>query len=363
MEPRSQFIFVACQVGTEPLLKAEIAREWPDFRFSFSRPGFVTFKLPEAFRIAADFDLRSVFARTFGMSIGKVRGEDALELAGQAWELVGSRTVDHVHCWQRDSALPGENDFEPGTTVLATEVAAAIAAAAPEATAKLPMNRATRSGEAVLDCVLVEPNEWWIGHHVASSLPSRWPGGVPAIKEPSHEVISRAYYKMAEAIRWSQLPMRGGDLCAEIGSAPGGAAQWLLENGQFVLGVDPAEMDKRILAHRNFAHIRRRVIDVPRKDFRQVRWLFADSSVAPTHTLDSAEGIVTHDSAHVRGMIITLKLLNAELAAEIPSYLERIRSWGFKSVKARQLAFNRREICVCAMRNRAMRRFRRPAKS
>jgi len=174
-------------------------------------------------------------------------------------------------------------------------------------------------------------------------------------------MTSRAYLKVEEALRWSQIPVRRGDLCAEIGSAPGGAAQRLLERGLFVLGIDPAEMDERVLAHPSFAHIQRRVVDVPRKDFRHVRWLFADSNVAPNHTLDSVEGIVTQNDIHVRGMIITLKLLNAELAAEIPSYLERIRSWGFKWVKARQLAYNRREFCVCALRNRAMRRFRRPA--
>ncbi|MBP87362.1 MAG: SAM-dependent methyltransferase [Planctomycetaceae bacterium] len=359
MQPSSQFLFTVCQVGIEALLKAEMAREWPEFRFSFSRPGFVTFKLPEGFQIGNDFDLRSVFARTFGLSLGRLSGENANALAEQSWEFATDRKINHIHCWQRDAKLPGENGFEPGITPLASEVAATIAACAKNAGAGgLPTNRTARSGQSVLDVALVEPNEWWVGYHIASGLSTRWPGGVPTI-DVAGEPVSRAYYKMAEAMRWSRLPLSKGDLCAEIGSAPGGGAQWLLEQGQYVLGIDPAEMDDRILAHREFAHIRRRAVDVPRRDFRNVRWLVADSNVAPKHTLDSVEAVVMHESVRVRGMILTLKLFDATPAAEMPAYLERIRSWGFGWVRARQLAFNRGEFCVAALRNRAMCRFRR----
>jgi 23S rRNA (cytidine2498-2'-O)-methyltransferase len=78
--------------------------------------------------------------------------------------------------------------------------------------------------------------------------------------------------------------------------------------------------------------------------------------VAPRHTLDSIEHIVTNRQVQIRGMLLTLKLLQWELAEEIPAYLERIRSWGFHYVRARQLAFNRQEICLAALRGRQQRR-------
>jgi 23S rRNA (cytidine2498-2'-O)-methyltransferase len=341
-----------CQAGAESALKFELAREWPELRLSFSRPGFVTCKLPDDNTIAEDFDLRSVFARTYGFSLGKVVGQDASRLAQETWSLLGDRGVDHIHCWQRDPALPGVDAFEPGSTPLAEEVGRLLASERSQ-----PVNRTAKPGQAILDCVLVEPNEWWIGWHRAATQPTRWPGGVPALKSET-EIINRAYLKMAEAMRWSQLPVSGGDLCVEIGSAPGGSAQFLLERGLYVLGIDPAEMDERVLAHPHFAHIRKRAADVKRRELTQVRWLFADSNVAPKHTLDSVEAIVTHGEVHVRGMLLMLKLPDWQLADQIPEYLERVRSWGFRYVRARQLAFNRQEICVCAMRNRAMRRFK-----
>ncbi len=90
-------------------------------------------------------------------------------------------------------------------------------------------------------------------------------------------------------------------------------------------------------------------MEVPRRAFRKVRWLTADMNVAPGFTLDAVEAIVTHAEVNIRGMLLTLKLPQWRLAAEVPAYLTRIRSWGFNLVRARQLAHNRHEICVAAL--------------
>jgi 23S rRNA (cytidine2498-2'-O)-methyltransferase len=161
---------------------------------------------------------------------------------------------------------------------------------------------------------------------------------------------------MEEALAWSGLPIAPGDVCVEIGSAPGGASQALLGHGACVIGIDPADMDPRVLAHPGFVHWKKRGADVRRREFRKVRWLMADLNVAPTYTLDTVEAIVTHPEVHVQGTILTLKLLEWSLAAEIPAYLDRIRSWGFGRVAARQLHHNRQEICVATMKGRSTRK-------
>lgn len=345
------FLFVACQIGAEGALKGELAVNWPEFRLAFSRPGFLTFKLPPEHGLTADFDIKSVFARTYGFSLGRVEGPMAENLFVQTWELAKDQEVDLVHVWQRDALAPGEHGFEPGPTELADEIGHLLAAARPE----LPVNKRARPGERVLDVVLVEPNQWFIGLHQAASMPSRWPGGVCQI-EPPEEMISRAYLKMHEALLWSRLPISSGDRAVEIGSSPGGACQALLERGLVVTGIDPAEMDESLLAHPHFTHIRKRASEVKRREFSGVKWLMADSNVAPAHTLDSVEAIVTHPDVHIRGMLLTLKLLSWELTAEIPNYVARVRSWGYEHVRARQLASNRQEICLLAMKSRSMRR-------
>jgi 23S rRNA (cytidine2498-2'-O)-methyltransferase len=168
--------------------------------------------------------------------------------------------------------------------------------------------------------------------------------------------ISRAYHKMQEALLWSQLPVSAGELCVEIGCAPGGSAQALLDRGLRVIGIDPAAVDERLRAHPHFVHVQKRASDVKRRDFARARWLVADSNVAPQTTLDVVEAIVTHRDVHLRGLLLTLKLLDWTFVEQIPEYLDRIRSWGYRDVRARQLAANRREFCVAATRSRQQRR-------
>jgi 23S rRNA (cytidine2498-2'-O)-methyltransferase len=346
-----QFLFAVCQIGAEKALKAELAASWPEFRPAFSRPGFLTFKLPAEHGFVDDFDLKSVFARAYGFSLGKVSGTFGEPLIKEALQLVEEREFEQLHVWQRDALAPGEHGYEPGPTPLAEEVGALLNAARPN----LPLNRRARAGQLVLDVAIVEPNEWWIGYHRAASMPSRWPGGVCEILAPD-ESISRAYFKMQEALLWSRLPVEAGDRAVEIGSSPGGSCQALLDKGLLVTGIDPAEMDESLLAHPHFTHLRKRSAEVKRREFRGVKWLMADSNVAPAYTLDAVEAIVTHSETNVRGMLLTLKLLDWKLAAEIPAYVARVRSWGFEHVRARQLAFNRQEFCLAAMRTRSMRR-------
>ncbi len=351
------FLFATCQVGAERALKSEVAREWPPFRLSFSRPGFLTFKLPDH-DLPRDFDLGSVFARTWGFSLGKVEAPSVERRAIEFCDAVADRSFDALHVWQRDTATPGVRGFEPHITPEAHAAEAAIRRVWLErASDKAPLATIAQPGQLVLDCTLVEAERWWVGYHRADAGDSRFPGGLREIALPS-EAVSRAYLKMEDALAWSGLPIRPGQRVVEIGCAPGGASQALLAHGLKVIGIDPARVDPRVLANRNFTHIQKRGSEVRRRELRGVTWLTADMNVAPRYTLDTVESLVTHPAVNVRGLLLTLKLLNWELAEEIPSYLERIRGWGYAQVRARQLAHNRQEICVTVLRRKPAERGR-----
>jgi len=346
------FLFAACQPGSEATLKGDVARRHPALRFAFSRPGFVTFRVPDDATADALPTLRSPFARTWGYSLGKVVG--ANELARDVWRLVAASHAHenatqfkHLHVWQRDGALPGDEGFDPTAVTPAQEAGARLLAQRPKSLAPPALNADVPPGEAVLDCVLVEPHEWWIGWHRADSPETRWPGGVPLLNAPPN-MISRAYLKIEEALRWSELPIRPGDRCVEIGSAPGGSCAALLERGCIVTGIDAAAMDAAVLTNPRFTHLRARAREVPRAAFANTRWLMSDTNVAPKHTLDTVESIVNARDVRLEGLVLTLKLTDPRLAAELPAFHKRIRGWGYQHVRARQLAFNRQEVCVVA---------------
>jgi 23S rRNA (cytidine2498-2'-O)-methyltransferase len=344
--PDAPFIFATCQVGAEGALKREFALRWSECHPAFMRPGFVTFKITSEEKHAAPPGEGAIFARALAQTLGKVAGGQRPEMLQKAWELAGDRTYEGLHVWHRDAAEPGHRDYEPGLLPEDKEIAAEVRALRTE----LSLPGYVHEGATVLDVVIVEPDLWFVGWHQATDAPHTcWPGGFAMIEMPP-DAVSRTYLKMEEALRWTQFPLAAGQLCAEIGSAPGGASQALLAHGLVVIGIDPADMHPAVLANPNFRHIKKRGHEVRRREFRKVRWLTCDVNLPPSYTLDTVEAIVMHPEVHVRGLILTLKLPGWDLVDKIPEYLFRVRSWGFQDVRARQLHHNRQEFIVAALR-------------
>lgn len=370
------FLFACCQIGAEKVLKQEILREFPQLRSSFSRPGFLTFKVHEnedgcswfaALKLVRDVRSKSVFARYVGVSLGKIAFEhnpllyDNDSFAKKIAQLLQEQRetsgfplekIRRVHFWSRDLRKVGESEFEPIPSLEDKELFHRLLRAMPEETLRLApgANRyelPAQDGQWVLDCVRVDPNEFWIGFHKVIDLPSKFPGGMLLSRVPE-DLISRAWLKFEEAIRWSGFPIQCASRCLDIGSAPGGGSQALLNRGAHVIGVDPAEMDPRIYGFPDFTFLRGRIGQVKRKNFRKVKFAIADMNVAPNFTLEVLEELVKHREIHIRGLLFTLKLFQWELAEEIPEYVRRIKDWGYESVQVRQLQFNRQEIMVAA---------------
>ena len=349
------FLFTTCQLGAEAVLKAETLRAFPDFRFAFSRPGFLTFKISDERYQNADtlreFFARTVFSRSAAFSVEKITD------VGSVWKVLDERNlpVNRLHVFQRDPAVPGDG-FEPGPTAddLAAHRTLIESCPAPQRLGigaddlRLP----AQPGEAVADIVRVDDGQWFLGVHFVdkvSPLQMRYSGGMVPIILPS-DAVSRAWLKFEEGLRWSEFPIGFGSRCADIGAAPGGASQTLLARGAKVHGIDPADIDPIVLRHPNFEHVRGRIRQVKRTVFRKVRWIIADMNVAPGYVLDVLEELLTRQDVDVRGLLFTLKLFQWELAEDIPAAIELIKRWGFNRVAAKQLAFNRQEIMVAASR-------------
>ncbi len=347
----SQFIFVICQNGAESATKLEVTNNHPNLNLAFSRPGFITFKVSSDNPLPQRFTLKSALARTYGWSLGKCTSQDASSMVAEISTNSHFSNSNHVHVWQRDPFTPGKNGFEPGISALANEVGNLFKAAAEKTGSKIAVNKESKPDDQVFDVVMVEPNEWWYGYHFASTVAGRWPGGTPAI-DTSVETYSRAYFKLSEALLWSGITIQPGDICAEIGSAPGGACQLLLEKGASVIGIDPAEMETGILEHENFVHIRKRGTDVRRKEFRNTKWLLSDLNADPNFSIETVAEIVNHPLVDVKGIILTLKFSEWKNTTSIPDLMKAVKALGFQVVKARQLAFNRREICLVAVKDK-----------
>lgn len=358
------FLFSTCQIGAEHTLKSELRKLHPSFRPSFSRPGFLTFKvtdpaiLPETLpQEASNLVSQSVFTRSAACSLGKIETENLDQVAEEAWKIADEQHyfVNRVHVFQRDPAVPGQHGFEPGATPLTLELHEKIVQKGTKPKffgfgASDPTHPALL-GELVLDIVQVDPALFFVGvHRVSEDVPIHvyYPGGVIPLKLPE-EAVSRAWLKFEEGLRWSGLPIGRESICMDIGAAPGGASQVLLARGAQVIGIDPGEMDPTVLNHSNFTHIRGRINQTKRILYKNVRWLIADMNVAPTYTLEVIGELTARKDIKLKGLLFTLKLPHWDLAEKLPEYARRIKRFGMKKILFKQLTFNRKEIMVCAL--------------
>jgi 23S rRNA (cytidine2498-2'-O)-methyltransferase len=331
---RGEFLLVSCHEGAERPLVARQEALLPELRRAAWRRGVVTFRLPEGFEPGDDFFPDLVFARCCVRSLGQVTGVDDAARAVAAATLAGVGPWAALHVWPRAARV------DVDVAAIRRSFAAAVGAAAAVEVA--------RPGDLVLDCLVDSPDRWWIGWHRAGLPPSTWPGGCYPGSLPA-TAVSRAWLKLDEAIATFDIPLEPGATAVELGAAPGGASQRLLEAGLDVVGVDPAPVDPRVAAHPRFRQWRLRARDAKLKAFRPFDWIVCDMNIDPRGSMAELGRIAAAPGVRPRGILATLKLPDWSRAAELAGWLDAFREWGYEP-RARQLSTGGREVCVAALR-------------
>ncbi len=355
IEFKSEFIFTVCQIGAEPALKKEIAKNHPELRFAFSRPGYVTFKSLNGM-IPFDFTLNSVFARAYGISLGTLgEGElgRVLELAHTLKDQDPARKI-HLHAWERDLHLSGEEPlgFIPGA--LLGKVESQLRDQAQDGLL-LHKNQLPTEGDWVIQLIALDPGKFAFGALTYSAAHSPHPGGRPPLLLPL-QAPSRAYLKLENSLIWSNAPIRKGDIAVEIGSAPGGASYALLQRGLKVIGIDPAAMDPIVMSHPEFKHVQRPVNQILREELPDsVQWIVLDMNVEPNLSLYAVDRLAARMKDSLHGMLLTVKLNQWKFADEIPYFIDHVKAMGMTRVKAAQLAYHRQEILIYGLTRRGVR--------
>lgn len=95
----------------------------------------------------------------------------------------------------------------------------------------------------------------FMGLSLASHNISDWAGGVRRFRREKDQ-ISRAEFKMLEALEAFRIDLPAGGVALDLGAAPGGWTRVLRQKGQYVTAVDPAEMHPRLAADRGVRHKR-----------------------------------------------------------------------------------------------------------
>jgi 23S rRNA (cytidine2498-2'-O)-methyltransferase len=301
----SQFFFTLTNSEADHLLKKEMSIGYPHFKLSYSRPGFLTFKTENATTFSP------WMCRLSGVCLGKKTLEE-LKALPKAW------------FWKR------VDSFDP-----------------PPELVELNEKSLYKIGEKVTLIMMIGPEEFWLGEYILKKTHFQTPGEVSSIEK--RVVPSRAYYKIAEAYEAFDLPMDSQEKVLELGSAPGGASLFLLDQDLIVFGVDPAEMDKDILKNYNFKHIKKAFETLNVNNFAEdIDWIISDVNLPPSVVMKEVDRFLTF--LEPRGVVLTLKLHQDRYLRMLKPIVESMKQKGFTQVELKYLPSYRQEICLIALR-------------
>lgn len=124
----------------------------------------------------------------------------------------------------------------------------------------------------------------------------------------------------------------------------------MLDRGLKVCSIDPRPvvLPER-LSQAPFVQHYSLIETLPRNLFpKKVDWIVVDMGVSAPIAVHALSKVVPMYRHTIKGMLITLKLNEWELAERIPELLEKIRRFGFRHVEAACLPSFRQEIGVVA---------------
>lgn len=354
-ELRSPFLVVFTREGHEDFVKNEFGIRFLGAKFSFSRPGFLSFKRSSAMTgEAGDWPASAaenlVFPLRTGFFVGKWVAEKGFApTPGFAFEGAGFR---HVHGIDVHAAkAPAEEGM---TRVLeakdfAEHYPGALDSLRPTAEWGGEWNTRAEPGERILNVIAVSEREVWFALTDLRDAEFGWPGGESRILR-ADDSPSRASVKIEEAIallerKLGRAIFSPGERAIEVGAAPGGACHALLTRGLRVTGVDRAEMAPAVAKHPGFTRVDSSIGDWMFPESTTAEWIALDINAEPKIALREAKPLVDYLKRGLRGVFFTFKLnqldlaLAAERLAETTAKDLNLTEWFVK-----QLPSNHREI-------------------
>jgi 23S rRNA (cytidine2498-2'-O)-methyltransferase len=218
--------------------------------------------------------------------------------------------------------------------------------------ARLPAGRLLEDSErareagAMLVCVCMAPGVTVVGAVHAREALSLAPGGRQRMRRAG-ESPSRAAMKLEEALYGLPFEPGRGDVCVDLGAAPGGWTQRLVARGARVIAVDPARLMPELASNSRVRHVQESAFAFAPEE--PVDWLFCDMAWRPLEVAQllakwGRRGWASHLVANIK---LPMKDKNPILLRVRHTLTE---DGGWKGLTVRQLYHDRDEVTVTARR-------------
>ncbi|MEU9609742.1 SAM-dependent methyltransferase [Streptomyces sp. NPDC048057] len=207
---------------------------------------------------------------------------------------------------------------------------------------------AVRSGAAFVLSAFITPSGVLLGLGNPADGLSDWPGGRVRLAR-SPRTISRAEFKLEEALKVFDLTLPRSGTAVDLGASPGGWTRILRTQGLKVWAVDPGDLDARLLSDPGVQHARTTAGNFFGTNKARFDVVVNDMKMDPKLTCD----IMLTAAGRLRPggtAVVTLKLAHGNVADAVRSCLGQLRR-KYDIRHARQLHHNRHEITVVAERH------------
>lgn len=197
-----------------------------------------------------------------------------------------------------------------------------------------------RQPEQILSVVLT-PEQGYLGLSRAADNLSDWAGGARRFKQEQGQV-SRAEFKLLEALELFGLRLPAAGTALDLGAAPGGWTRILRQHALSVVAVDPADLDARIASDPAVRHIRQAAQSYLPATDEQFDVILNDMRM-DARASAQVMGLAARNLKDEGWALLTLKLPQRGAVKAAASALEALRAW-YEISGARQLFHNRSEI-------------------
>ena len=190
---------------------------------------------------------------------------------------------------------------------------------------------------------LIDNESFYMGISSAEDNLSCWNGGMHRYQRYEGQ-ISRAEFKLLEAV--DEFKIICSEFCQvlDLGAAPGGWSKVMLDKGMYVTAVDPAEIDKTLSKNSNMVHFRETVQQFILHNINQYDIILNDMKMDISESCKIMLSLAPYLKEN--GLcIMTFKLQEKGKIKQINRGL-RILGEKYNILHAKQLFHNRSEITV-----------------
>ena len=211
---------------------------------------------------------------------------------------------------------------------------------------KLGFRQDMKNCEQVVSLTIVG-DKVFFGVGKASDNLSKWKGGMPFYSASTKfGFVSRAEYKLKEAIECFGLDLSGRKSALDLGAAPGGWTKVLAEAGLYTVAVDPHSIDRDIIKNPLVTYRRTTAeLFLAEDEGKGYDFLTNDMKMGSTDSVALTIAFRKKLRAGALG-VMTLKLAESFSYKEVQSALRNLTEGGYTILGARQLYHNRSEVTI-----------------